>query len=531
MKNLLKKIDQWLDLQTSLLILLFVLLIFRLPNLVEPYWYGDEAIYLTVGNALKQGARLYVDIVDHKTPIIYYLAMVPSQLHFRLLLMVWSMISTIFFFHFAKQLFGQKTIVLFSTIVFVVLTSIPWFEGNIPNGELFVIGFILAGVYLIQKATLFETFLLKKQNFKQYSLREKLFFFFAGSMFGLAVLTKVPAILDVAAFFAIGWFMLITQLTTQKKQKKSLSINIKSIIISFVHSFGFIGTGLISTIVLSMIYFILRGSGSEYLQYGLLYNFRYADSWQLSFQNQWLLFLFTLQGKVFLLGVVGLILTAGIRIFHPRFLFISLWFCLSLFAATLSNRPYPHYFLQIIPPLSLLLGYISYQLFYLFPKKKENFFEIGGSVLLITVFLSILGLLQVKPYPTARYYQNFFHLLTGSISNQEYREKFDVLMKDNYQAAKIIKNSGVKKIFIWGTNPTLYALSETIPTGRFIVSFHIKDFAAYQETYNSVETSNPEFIVVMNNETTDLPQLKSYLITHYSLNQNYHYFQLWKRLP
>ena len=47
------------------------------------------AIYLTVGEGINQGKILYKDIVDHKTPVIYYLARVPNQLSFRLLLTAW----------------------------------------------------------------------------------------------------------------------------------------------------------------------------------------------------------------------------------------------------------------------------------------------------------------------------------------------------------------------------------------------------------------------------------------------------------
>ena len=86
-----KKIDRFLDRQTLLLLLLVLIIILRLPNFFEPYWYGDEAIYLTLGNALKQGGQLYTTIIDHKTPLIYYLAMVPNQLYFRVLNLCWML--------------------------------------------------------------------------------------------------------------------------------------------------------------------------------------------------------------------------------------------------------------------------------------------------------------------------------------------------------------------------------------------------------------------------------------------------------
>ncbi|MBD3279784.1 MAG: hypothetical protein GF390_03690, partial [Candidatus Pacebacteria bacterium] len=48
-----QKADQKLSRFYPILSLLSVIAILRLPNFFEPYWYGDEAIYLTIGNALR----------------------------------------------------------------------------------------------------------------------------------------------------------------------------------------------------------------------------------------------------------------------------------------------------------------------------------------------------------------------------------------------------------------------------------------------------------------------------------------------
>jgi hypothetical protein len=86
--NWFKKIDIFLDKHTWLLLLFVLIIVLRLPNFFEPYWYGDEAIYLTLGTALREGGQLYTTIIDHKTPLIYYLAMVPNQFYFRILNLV-----------------------------------------------------------------------------------------------------------------------------------------------------------------------------------------------------------------------------------------------------------------------------------------------------------------------------------------------------------------------------------------------------------------------------------------------------------
>src|SRR5690606_34290710 len=58
-----RKLSHWCNTFEALLILLLTLFVLRIPNLAEPYWYGDEAIYLTIGTALRAGGELYATIV------------------------------------------------------------------------------------------------------------------------------------------------------------------------------------------------------------------------------------------------------------------------------------------------------------------------------------------------------------------------------------------------------------------------------------------------------------------------------------
>ena len=168
------------------------------------------------------------------------------------------------------------------------------------------------------------------------------------------------------------------------------------------------------------------------------------------------------------------------------------------------------------------------------PDRKFHsiYFSLYKSLSLFLLFLTVqvFLILQVKPYPALAYYLNFERLVTGRLSTAEYYNRFESLMADNYAASKLIKDSGEQEIFIWGTNPTLYALTKTSPTGRFTVSFHIKDFKAYEESLAGVVKKRPFFVVVMNNENTDLPGLYSFLEQHYIPNTTFKHFTLWKLL-
>ena len=542
------RFDKWLDSHLILIFLLALLLVLRLPNFFEPYWYGDEGIYLTIGNGLRQGKVLYRDIIDHKTPIIYYLAMVPSQLDFRLLNLAWMSVTVIAFYHLCKELLAREWTIVLATLLFVVLTSLPWLEGNIPNGELFVMGFILIGFYFLSGTKLFNDFFKAKSSWLDIGLgnkeetlsvfwpklfaHEQALFYLSGIFFGLGILTKVPALFDLVAAGSIWWLVLSKQILAGSRtwfgQLRELVLSGVSVLF-----------GAATVILFSVFYFVLRGAGAEYLQFGLLYNFRYAGSWDLGLNNPVLSFLLSMSGKLLILALVLSFVTIFIKKLRPTVQFVSLWFALSLFGTLLSSRPYPHYFLQLVPSFCLLLALNFDAWLRVWQKnrwqltanwKKFNFFETGLSLFLLFLTVQAFLILQVKPYPALAYYSNFERLVTGRLSTAEYYNRFESLMADNYAASKLIKDSGEQEIFIWGTNPTLYALTKTSPTGRFTVSFHIKDFKAYEESLASVVKKRPFFVVVMNNENTDLPGLYSFLEQHYIPNTTFEHFTLWKLL-
>ncbi len=543
--NKVAKADKSLDKQTPIFLLLVLTLLLRIPNLFEPYWYGDEGIYLTIGQSLNKGARLYSEIIDHKTPIIYYLARVQTQLNFRLLNIGWMLLTTVAFYYFAKKLLKSVKQTTFATFIFVILTTLPWLEGNIPNGELFVLGFVLAGALVLAKTDYFKKFINPEHKIESNNKSSKLqaiYLIIAGFFFGLGILTKVPAILDLAVFLSIGYFSFTNSFfSTGNFSLKNIGENFKTLGQRII-DLSLITLGVAIPVIISIIYFVSIGSGRDYLDFGLLYNFRYAASWQLPFSNELLLFLFTLQGKFLLLVLLILFITFLKKYFKPNVQFIMSWFGLALFASLLSNRPYPHYFVQLVPPLAILLTLIAKNKYSLIKKYLKTrriaslkqsmpiIINLSSQVALILVAIVVALLLNFTPYQTKKYYVNWYKLVTNKISIEEYRQTFDYLMTDNYKAAEIIKSSGSQDLFIWGTNPVLYALTEAQPTGRFTVSFHIKDFDAFDETARDVIKKEPMFIVVMNNEDHQFLEFKSFLTQNYVPNiAQFDHFTLWKK--
>lgn len=510
----------------DLALILFGITVLRIPNFFEPYWYGDEGIYLTVGHALAKGSKLYAEIVDHKTPIIYYLAMTPTQLGFRILLFAWMIVATIGVHQLAKKFLKRHWAVALSTAVFAIFTTLPWYEGNIPNGELFVMGFIIVALWILS-STRYFTHALIKNTTRHSKITNSLQLLLAGMVASLGMLTKVPALFDVAALFSIGFFHLVQVFSFS--QFKTWLKELRSILFSWI----LLAVGVIVPIGLSMLYYISVGSGKDYLFFGLLYNFHYAGNWDLPFSNSLLVFFFSLPGKVVFLGIVFVLLTALKKFFTGAQQFLLGWTALALVASLLSNRPYPHYFLQAILPLSLTLGMAAEKLFDQVQHKKivwKDIFPAFFSSGLLALFIIIMFLLNVGLYPTTSYYKKFLALSVGQMTSEEYAYSFNYLMKDNYYIAPLIKADNTDHMFIWGTNPMLYALSNTRPVGKFTVAFHIEDLGVQAETMQALNEAPPKYIVVMKEQQSQLPGLNMLLQEQYFPMANLDNMVVWKKL-
>ncbi len=496
-----------------LALVLLSIVILRIPTFFEPYWYGDEAIYLTIGNAMNNGARLYAEIVDHKTPLIYYFARVPDQVSFRILLLGWMIMTTVAFAQVARFFFKTEKAAGFATAIFALLTTLPWFEGNIPNGELFVMGFVLLALRALTHTTFIRSFF--HGTAQPLSSKDWVWLYGAGCALGLAVLTKVPAVFDAAA---LGALLLLPLLVTRTKVLPALAQSAQRAIV--------LGIGVATPIIVSILYFVAIGAGHDYLTYGLLYNFHYTGTWILSFNNPLVAFLYTFPGKasVLLAGFAAVIL---LRTTLPKAVqFFTVWALCALFASLLSNRPYPHYFMQVVPPIALLVAAVME---YYSANKSARITTTLSAAFLLFLCYGVLTTLAVGLYPVAPYYKHFWKFFTRQQNYTEYRNAFNYLMDNNYAAAKYLAGSKDDKLFIWGTNPTLYALTKKQPVGAFTVSFHIKDLHLYAQTMQAVTAYKPEFIVVMHDETTELPGLDGFLRGNYVVFETYDHFTVWRR--
>lgn len=453
-----------------LVILLAILVVLRIPSLMEPYSYGDEMIYITLGQAIRRGLVLYRDIHDNKPPLLYFVAAISGNLFwFRAILGFWVLASVVIFWKLTRRIFTKNDrIGQVATIFFGILTTIPLLEGNIANAELFMVGFSCLGFYLLLSPKLKPIVVL-----------------LGGICFSIAALFKIPAAFDFPAIIVL-WFIM----QWNGKEKVAWSTFIRNTILASL--------GFLIPIGLTFVWYAARGAIHEYTVAAFLQNVGYLSSWrpmdaQKSFlvRNAPLL----VRGSIVLIGMALLFLFR--KKLSKGYILATLWLLFSLFAVTLSERPYPHYLIQSIPPAALLVGLLVAS------KRLEQVYTV--------IPLGILAFVPVYYkfyyYNTASYYTRFVQFATSQISQKSYFDKFDGNVNRNYKIAQFLRETTAYKdqVFVWGDSPPIYALSNRLPPMKYVATYHINDFSSQDEVIKQLKSKPPLFIVIL----PDSPQFDS----------------------
>jgi len=458
--------------------ILALVLILRVPSFFEPYYYGDEMIYVTLGQGVRQGLTLYKDIFDNKPPLLYLTAAVAGNLFwFKAILAFWSLITVFVFYKLSKLLFeGKENAQQVATFIFAILTTIPLLEGNIANAELFMIGPSILALLIL---------LGKNLNSKKI--------FLAGFLFGISVLFKVPALFDAPV---IVFFWLITNLKDWKNIIKNTLILI---------------SGFVVPVLLTLVWYFTKGALSDYIHAAFLQNVGYLSSFRpgdvqkpFIVRNAPLL----IRGLIVLIGSVILFLFRNKL--SKKFILFTLWTLFALFAVTLSERPYPHYLVQAIAPLSFLLA-----LFFTDKSLEQSLTVIP---LALTFFVPVYY--KFYFYPTASYYQRFVNFATHRINKTEYLSSFGSTVNRNYAIAEFLQMSTnpTDKVFMWDSDSAaVYALSRRLPPIKYVADYHVNDYSSRADVAKQL-TQNPAKIIILTSSET-FPELTPLITKRYILVQ------------
>ena len=466
-----KIITTWAKKNEWLLIILAITVLLRIPSWFEPYWYGDEGIYLTIGQALRKGVSLYNQIHDNKPPMLYLMAAIAdgNLFWFKFIATIWNIVTIGVFYKLAGKICGSKRMAILTALVFALLTAWPKLEGNIANAELFFLLPTILAIYLLWG---------KKVSYKKALV--------AGLVLGFGALFKMPAILE-AGIWPIIWLIY----GDKEWWKKSLLLCV----------------GIAIPIAISVIYYWLAGAGQEYLVAAWAQNLPYLSSWKAASDGSGI---FSLKGRI-ALSCIALAPVAGLaRRIGAKGTIVGLWGIITLFTSLLSGRPYPHYMLQgagVMAASLMLLGQ---------GKRIERI--IGAGV--VAGFIGAAVVFKFYGYPVFDYYKNFVKWAGKQQTTEQYFSWFNNQVNNNYEIAATIAagSRASDKLFVWGDEPMIYALAKRAPTGKYIVKYHIKDYRGEQETMERLTLEPPKYVVSFGQEE-ELPGFTSWLLNSYQLQK------------
>jgi hypothetical protein len=460
-----------------LFVILVIVFVVRIPSLFEPYSYGDEMIYLTLGNGVRENMTLYKDLHDNKPPLLYLTAAAAGNLFwFRAILLIWSLVTIYIFWKFSDRVFKKNKLgTLLSTFIFSALTTLPFLEGNISNSEMFMLGPTILAFYILlyKKPDTFNIFL-------------------AGLMLSVATLFKVPASFDLPAIL-LFWVFFV------KNKPKSFS--------SLLKRTSILLCGFLLPIAISMIWYYFKGAFGQYLIAAFLQNIGYLSNWRSGdVQESFLARNAPLLARVFIVLIFTAILYFKRNKLDKIFTFICLWLLMSSFAVTLSERPYPHYLIQLVPGVSLMFAYLFSS-----PKMEQVY-----AIFPLTLVFLIPVYYNFWYYKSAPYFVNFYKFVKSDLSKDQYFAYFDKNANRNYKIAQEIVNSTKKTdhVFVWGDNATIYALSKRLPPIKYVADYHIDDFYTKEEVVENFQVSPPKMIVVLP-EGKEFQGLSSFISSNY----------------
>jgi len=317
---------------------------------------------------------------------------------------------------------------------------------------------------------------------------------FSGLSLGIAFTIKIPVIIE---FTFLCLWLLIDNLDSFQKT----SLKIKNIFI--------FGIAFFLPITFWAVYYYLQGAFVPFLNASLFQNFGYLSSWSTGTQTSSIS-----SGGVITRFLVLLIfwilifLLKNREIISKKFSFLLFWFSATIFGSLLSSRPYPHYLIQVLPPLTLIIVECLD-----FKERKKQIL----SACSLFFFTLIVFKFQFYFYPVFSYYSNFYSYVVGQKSTVDYRNYFGSQTNDIYQISDFIKTNTnpTDKIFIWGDQAYIYALSDRLPSSKYTVSYHIADFNGYQSTIDKIKANLPKFIVFYQMPGRSFPDLDNFINNYY----------------
>lgn len=419
------------------LILAFGFLL-RAPYFLHRMQDIDEGSYAAIASAMLDGGLPYRDGVENKFPGIFYLyaavfaaAGKYNMLAVHLFTFLWTVLTAALIGLLALRLSGRTASVL-AFFFYMVFTTVLYPKMLAANSEIFMVLPYAAASLILHDA-------LKKDS--------KLLIYLSGVVMACAMLLKqVGGIVLVAA---VAYLLFV--LPVVKKERQIL----RSILYSVLLCVGFA-----TPLALVAMYFHSVGILDDWIFWTVIYAGRYISSGS---ETQSFLVKLLAQFGPFVASTVLLWVLAALwlrnsvrRLRESRSaldahfsLFLLFWLLFSMLATFMGKRMFGHYFIQILPPLTLIAALEGGRLLEKASHGAKK--NILAAVASFTVLPGIGFLCVAIPFEATT-------------------ESWGRIDPDFTPATDYVKNHTDPEdtVFVWGWFTPLYVYAERTPSSRFV---------------------------------------------------------------
>ncbi|EJT6665555.1 hypothetical protein GNF53_06470 [Clostridium perfringens] len=442
---------------------------------------ADSGIFLTIGKSVAEGHSLYVDIFDHKGPVLFFLNAIP-QIFIKGPLGVWIVqtvfliITVILLIKICELLMENKIKYLIPLIYFIYILFT--FEGGNLSEEYSNL-FCIIGLYIFVK------YYVNKFEFKdKYPL-------ILGMCFMAVALIRVNN-----AALLVSVVLTVLCILLYRKDYKNIWKSIRNFIIGNLVVFIPIST-----------YFLTRNSFYDFMYATFLYNFKYKGNGFLA--NITNMFKYN---KLFKLIIITFILISIINIIllilkskHELSLFVLINLITTIVAISAGGKAYLHY--TTIASIGFMFNIIL--LFKYLDILNNKFIVIIATCLVILV-------------------------LSGLLYHKINKIKIEKMDSDNYKKESIELSSHIPRgdsLLGYNIPAKWYYISDLLPSNKY---FTLQDWwASFDPSINDhlndyFDNTPPTWVITDNINNILNNHVKSFIDNNYKLVDENDSGQLYK---
>jgi hypothetical protein len=492
----------WARMQRNLHIILPIALyvLLRIPSLIEPQWYQDEAGYASTAWLTHLGYGLYVNAWNNKPPLLFGIYGL-SQLLFgsgeaglHVLSILTGLAAVIAAVVGMSRMFSARA-ALWAGLVIAVIVGSPMLDGNLALPESLLIGPVTVGVvWFLCSCT--GAAARRPRSFTLVAI---------GVLLACGFLIQQTALVDFASIML--WCLVRRNWRTMLTIAGTFAVTVAVVVVPFVVTSG-----------AHNVWFALVTSYVDYIDDGL--------------NNRLTAYIF----RVSLL--LGMVLAAWFfrNAADDRVELIRIWATALLFTAIAAGYSYEHFLLPVmIPVVMLVTGLLS--------RHRDGLLERIWKprvILATAVFAAVASTgwsLFAAGYRSSvwslGYYVNAAGYISGSISVLQYDTYFGALNYGEHEAERWIESHNLvgATAMLW-TNLAWPLVDEQLvpPTrsGPLYVTLALEHGTS--GILSRMNAAPPELILVTPNSIENLSDVRAFIATHvYTKVMDAHGVELWLR--